>query len=92
MSEHTGEGQIISVQIADGAKGLLYATSEDLPGLFVAAEDMRSLKEEIPSVIKAMLEAEGLTVEVLPARRKRETRESKRQFPWVAIPAAAAHA
>ncbi len=77
---------IISIKIDEGRTGLLYATSPEMPGLLVAAEDRDSLLDEVPRVIKAMFQAKGLEVAVLPSSRAPGA-TSLESPPWVAIPA-----
>lgn len=93
MTKRKGEGmmmaketvRVISVQIEEGREGLFYATSQDLPGLFVGAPTLDELHDEIPQVIKVLLEHElGGTVEVLPASRRGEHEQAPRM--WAAIP------
>jgi predicted RNase H-like HicB family nuclease len=65
--------RVIGVQIEEGREGLFYATSQDLPGLFVGAPTLDELYDEIPQVIKMLLEhALGETVAVLPASQSGE--------------------
>lgn len=50
--------------------GLVVATSDDLPGLYVAATSVDQVAEELPGAIWEMLEAQGDTVlKVFPAER-----------------------
>ena len=66
---------------------MLYATSPDLTGLFVAAPDRETLAEEIPAVIKAMFKVRNMEVEVWPARRHASEGPTVEPWPWVAVPA-----
>jgi hypothetical protein len=62
---------VINVDVEEGAEGLLYATSPDLKGLFVAAATVDDLDLEIPRIIKILLEeqTDGGRWVVRPASR-----------------------
>ena len=77
---------IIRIRVDEGREGLLYATSPDLPGLMVAAEDRDGLFDEVPKVIEAIFQQEGEMVLVLEAHRPSGS-ETLEPPPWVAIPA-----
>jgi hypothetical protein len=55
-TEKHGTVIVIKVNIEQGREGLLYATSPDLKGLFVAAATVDELDDEIPRVIKVLLQ------------------------------------
>lgn len=77
---------IIRIRVEEGREGLLYATSPDLLGLMVAAEDRDALLDEVPKVIQALLQQEGGQVLVIEAHRPADS-ETLEPPPWVAIPA-----
>ena len=55
--------QIIHIQVARHTRtGLLLATSSDFPRLMVAAETVEELNENLPKVVRDMLEASGIGV------------------------------
>jgi hypothetical protein len=82
---YTNRAEVIEIEISEGEAGLLYATSEDLPGLLVAADNLTSVLNEIPGVIKALFAAKHITVDVYPVRRDR-LQSGHRNWPWVAVP------
>jgi hypothetical protein len=91
--QHRAAARLINVKIEEGQEGLLYATSADLIGLFVAAPDLPALLEEIPEVIKAMFAAQGREVNVHRVERPVAGTPDHDRFPWVAVPVhIAAHA
>ena len=83
MSQFDRRGEVIEITITEGDAGLFYATSNDLPGLLVAAEDVPSVIREVPGVIKMLFAAKEQAVEVFPVKRDQKSRA----WPWVAIPA-----
>ena len=77
---------VVNVDIEEGDEGLLYATSPDLKGLFVAASSIDELEAEVPRVIKIMLEkASGRGQwDVRPASRGSEPAHITHM--WAAVP------
>lgn len=83
MSERmNSEAIFVRVRIDEG-DNLLYATSPDMDGLYVAESDLKSLINEVPEVIKALLKAEN--DHDFEIWRTRVSDPDERA--WVAIPA-----
>lgn len=73
---------IIRVKIEEDKVGLFYATSPDLRGLLVAAQDLETLFEMIPQDIASLYAARGMKVVVTIAKD-----DDPEFYPWIAIPA-----
>ena len=79
--------EIIRVTVRQNRDGWFVATSEDLPGLFVAHPDEKELREDIPDTIKALYKAQyDREVAVLEGSYPSEKDETPKVFPWVTIP------
>lgn len=59
--------RVIRVEIREIAPGLFRTFSPDMPGLQIAAESEQKLIRDLPTVIEAMLKAEGLVTKVYEA-------------------------
>jgi len=83
-------GRTIHVDVVQHrSTGLLMAVSRDLPGLHVAGNSMDEIEEELPPVIKALVEAiEKRKVQVTNIERCRDEFE-RRYFTFAAEPVAA---
>ena len=80
------KAKVINVIIREDESGMFFASSSDLRGLHLACETLDELREEIPLIIKLLLEAEGLKVSVIEAEAKDLEKLGVR--PWIAVPAA----
>ncbi len=88
MMELTMQGLagIVRVDIDEDDDDLLFATSLDLPGLFVAAADIEALRAEIPKVIRALYQAEhGHDVTVVRAATLAAPRRFASGGSWVTL-------
>lgn len=86
MASERSLAEVIEVKIEQGRTGLLYGTSDDLPGLLAAAPDLESLMTEIPACIQALYAAQEATVEVKQARRRVSSVTGRMTHAWIAIP------
>lgn len=75
------KAKLINISLTE-ANGLVYATSENLPGLYVSGNDQPSVLAEVPDAIRAMFLADGIKVIVSEV----EGDESPMPPPWVAVP------
>lgn len=56
----------IKIEMKEGKAGLVYGTSPDLKGLFIAKRDRTQVLKNVPRVIAALYHASGVeTVDVL---------------------------
>ena len=77
--------QIIRIAMRRNRDGWFVATSEDLPGLFVAHPDVGQVVADVPVTIKALFKAQhDQDVEVIEASYPSERGDT---LPWVTIPA-----
>ena len=80
--------QIIRIVMRRNRDGWFVATSEDLPGLFVAHPDIAEVVADVPVTIKSLYEAQhGVEVQVVEASYPSESGDT---LPWITIPAALA--
>ena len=76
--------KIVRVAI-DEMDGWTVATSDDLPGLFIAHPDQEAVKSDIPDAIRILFkEQHGLVVRVVEGEYPRGVEERRR--PWVTLP------
>ena len=65
--------------------GWAVATSDDLPGLFIAHPDLEAVKSDIPDAIRILFkEQHGMDVRVVEGEYPRGIEEQRR--PWVTLP------
>ncbi len=85
MQTNTDYARTVDVTIEQTASGLFVAHSQSLPGLSIASRDLEAIKDDVPNVIRALYEHQGLEVFVLPL----DGGASDEEFPktWVATPA-----
>ncbi|WP_159591503.1 hypothetical protein [Chelativorans xinjiangense] len=75
------KAKIINVSLTK-ANSLVYATSNDLPGLYVSGRDEASVMANIPEAIRVMYLADGIEVLV----SETEAADTHVPAPWVAVP------
>jgi predicted RNase H-like HicB family nuclease len=76
--------EIINVRIGRNPDGWYVATSDDLPGLYVAHSDIDEVIADIPDTIKALYEADqGMSVNVMEASYRHQAAEG---MLWITLP------
>ncbi|WP_265517598.1 hypothetical protein [Nitratireductor luteus] len=75
------KAKIINVSLTK-ANGLVYATSKDMPGLYVSGRDETAVIANVPEAIRVMYQADGIEVMV----SETEAVGSQLPAPWVAVP------
>ena len=80
--------EIIQISLSRNRDGWFVATSEDLPGLFVAHPDIAQVVADVPVTIKAIYKAEfDLDVDVLDGAYPSARDDAPAGLSWVTIPA-----
>lgn len=84
MRTNTEYARTVDVTIEQMQSGLFIAHSQSLPGLHIASRDLAAVQEDVPNVIRALYEHQGVSVLVMPL----DADESGDDFPktWVAAP------
>ena len=77
----TTKAKLINISIVEN-RGRVYASSEDMPGLYVSGYTKEQVIQGLPAAIKALYAAEGIDVIV----RELESDEVQMTAPWVAVP------
>lgn len=54
-----GASRTITVEVSQGVAGLLHATSPEMKELFVSGETQAELREAVPHIVPAIIEARG---------------------------------
>jgi hypothetical protein len=73
--------KIVRIKIERGDTGLMYATSPDLKGLFVADRTLEDVERAIPKTIAAIFAARGIRVIVTKG-----SSDVGSYIPWLAAP------
>ena len=75
--------KIITVDIARRDGGWLVGTSKEIPGLYIAHQDIREIIDDVPSVIQAMIKVEtGQDVRLIQV----DSDDESEGYPWVMLP------
>lgn len=77
----TTKAKLIDVEIVE-KRGRVYASSGDMPGLYVSGYTKEQVIEGLPAAIKALYAADGVDVIV----RELESGNLKLAARWVAVP------
>lgn len=76
------KARIINISLTH-SRGRVYASSNDMPGLYVSGYTADEVLQDIPEAIRALYEAEGIKVLVTEAESSDDVTIPA---PWVAVP------
>lgn len=76
------KARIINISLTH-ARGRVYASSNDMPGLYVSGYTADEVLEDVPEAIRALFEADGIKVHVAEAE---SSGNLEMPAPWVAVP------
>lgn len=83
----TEMAEIVRIQLEKDESGLIFATSGDLPGLFLAHRDLSAMKTDIPNVIRLLYQRRyNVSVEIVEANAQSEPDAPNLLGIWIAIP------